>query len=112
MLGLIGGNFALVLERERDVIEPFEQTVPREFVDLKTAAESQIILYSQLFKIDGELVIRDFRSPACDLGSFSLTQGNRKQAIFGAVGGEDIRERGRNDGAEAKIRERPNRMFA
>ena len=57
MAGLVGRNFRLVLQREADIIEAFEQAVAGEFVDLEAGGESAVVLDFALFQVERELVV-------------------------------------------------------
>src|ERR1700732_994904 len=63
-------------------------------------------------KIDGNLVFGQFLRVAGDFGYLFFSEHDGEYAILDTVVGEDVRERRCDDGPEAKILQRPDRMFA
>jgi hypothetical protein len=59
MRGFVLSNFTFVLQRKADVVKALEQTVTREFVNLKTGGETVIVSHRAFLEIDSQLIIRD-----------------------------------------------------
>ena len=53
MLGFVRGDFRLVLQREADIVQAFEQAVAREVVDLESGGQALVVPNGAVFQIDG-----------------------------------------------------------
>src|SRR5579864_554611 len=102
----------LMLKGEADVVESFKEAVARDLVDAKLCGHAFSILDGATLQVDAELVCRNLLGSARDLRNLLLVQDNRQYSVLHAVVRENIGERGRNDGAEAMICQRPDGMFA
>ena len=58
MLALIRADLRLMLQREADVVQTFEQAVAREVVDLESGAQALLVANAAIFEINGELIVR------------------------------------------------------
>ena len=74
MPSFVSRNFGLVLQSEADIVEPFEQTMAGEVVDLELCGKRAFILYPALLEIDSDLIIRAIRGALCDFSDFLLAQ--------------------------------------
>jgi len=104
MRGFVFCNFIFVLQRESDIVQAFEQTVPREIINLKTGRETGIIAHGAFLKIDGQPIIRSCGSAPHDLGGFVFGQDHSEHAILDTVIGKDVCKGRRDHRAEAEIR--------
>jgi len=95
MRGFVGGDLGLVLKREPDVVEPFQQAMTRELVNFKLRRKALRIFHGALFQIDGQLIRRNFGGLARNLIHFVLGQDHCEQAIFTQL----LAKMSANDGA-------------
>ena len=111
MSSFVGRDLRLVLQSESDIVQPFEQAVAGEVVDLEAGGEavSSWTLHCSRSRRAGSWVAR-WRG-----GQFPrllFAQDDRKHAVLYAVVGKDVGKRRRDHGAEAKIFQGPDRVFA
>src|SRR4051812_33615645 len=104
-LGLVAVDGVGLLQRERDLVEAFEQAPARlglEFERHGAAVEAHF----ERLEVDLAITGRHQRA------HLILGQHDRKQADLRAVGEEDVGEAGRDDGPEAVVLQRPRRVLA
>jgi len=109
---LIRGDLRFVLQRKSDIVQPIEQAVAHEFIDREFSAKALIVPHLALLEVNRQLVVFDIAGPPHQFRGIILLQAHREEAVLRAVIGEYVRERGRDNSAEAKIRKRPHRVFA
>src|SRR5712691_1614668 len=109
--GLIRRNFRLMLQRESDVVQPVQQAMADEVVDVELRPESLVVPHLALLEINRELVVINLLRSLHEFRNLSLAQPDRKETILGAVVGENVGERRRDHRPEAEVAERPHRMF-
>src|SRR5256885_10143767 len=112
MPGFVRGNFSLLLQREPNIVETFEQTMTREVVNLEGRCKASVVSNSEDFQINCQPVIRNFSSPARNLLDLLIFQDDSQDAVLKTIIGEDVGERRRNHHAEAVVCECPDSMFA
>ena len=66
----VGGDIALVLQSEANIIQPIEQAMAGKFIDMETCGKPMPIVDFLLFKIDSELISLDFRCSSNNFGDF------------------------------------------
>ena len=82
-----------MLQRKADVVEAFEQAVTGELVHRELCAETLIITYGAVLKVDRELITGNVGSFSRDLSGLVFGQCNGKHAIFRAIIRKDVGER-------------------
>src|SRR5438270_1641606 len=112
MLRLVGGDVRFVLQRQCNVIEPFEQTMPRKLINLKSTGKPMLVVHSLLLEVDGEVIIVLLLRPFHDLRHLFFGQNHCEKAILKTVVGEDIGKRRCDDHVKTKIGQCPHRMLA
>src|SRR5271168_3581027 len=112
MPSFIGGDIGLVLQSKADVVQPFEQAVASELVNLKCGGQSMAIVDFALLEIDCDLIVVNFGCPASYLADFVFTQNHREHAILHTIVGKDVGERRRDQDAKTEILQRPHGMFS
>src|ERR1041385_1769084 len=108
MGGFVSGNFTLVLHRQPNVVQAFEQTMPREIINHESHIHALLVANSARFKIYGQLVILGFARPPSDLRSLLFLQNHCQHAVLHAIVGKDVRERWRNHRPKTIIGQRPH----
>src|SRR5204863_9337595 len=102
-----------VAQREADLVEPVQQAVLAERIDVEVHAERLIGgRYGLLLEVHHQAEAREriaFVEQAID---FALGEDDREKAVLERVDEEDVGVRRRNYAAEAVIDERPGRMLA
>ena len=68
MRGFVLRNVGFMLERQADVVKPFEQAVTGKFVNGKFRCETLVITHSATLEISRDLVIRGRFGTAGELG--------------------------------------------
>ncbi len=112
MARLVRGNLRLVLESKINIIQPFEQAVAEEIVNLEVSRKFLPVGHLLTFEVNGQLIIFKVSGPIKQLPNFFFPEYNREQAVLDAVVGEDV-GKGRCDyRAETEIRQRPHGMLA
>src|SRR5208282_1539875 len=109
---LVGKDPVLVRERQRDIVETLEQALLLERLYLEMRRPSEIVGHGLLFEIDREpvgLVVSGGTKNMLDLAG---RQRDRKETVLQTVVVEDIGEPRRDHRAEARVIERPHRVFA
>jgi len=104
MPGFVSGDFSFVLQREADVIQPFQKAMTGNFVDAELRRKTSAILDRAVFEINGQLIVGSLGRTAGDFATVLLTQNNSQHAILHAVAGKDVGERGCDDRAKSIIR--------
>src|SRR3954470_16303749 len=111
-LRLEGLDRVLVPQRQADVVEAVEQAVLAKRLHVERVFLCLRRDHHLALEVDRQFVARervDLVEQACHL---RLGQHDRQQAVLEAVGEEDVRVAGRDDGAEAVLVERPRRVLA
>src|SRR6202171_41236 len=110
---LKGPDFVVALQRQRDLVETFEQPVAPPRVDLETVPFSRGRGDGLLLQIDANtpcpLRVLDLRRKAVDN---LLVDHDGKDSILEAVGEKDIAEPRADDGTDPHLLQRPHRPFA
>src|SRR5208282_4150382 len=112
MLGFIGRDLRFMLQRQADIVQPVQQTMTREFVHRERRRKSSSVFHSQGFEIDRQPVVFDLLRTTCDFRHLLLVEPHRQQAVLQAVVGKDVGKGRCDHHPEAKIRQRPDRVFA
>jgi hypothetical protein len=74
MLRFIGGDIGVMLQRESNFVQSFQQAVAGELVDLECSRESVRVVNRALLEIDRDLVAGKFCCSASDLTDLVFTQ--------------------------------------
>src|ERR1700733_14938241 len=110
--GLKGADFGVALQRQRDLVEAFEESCTTARVDLEAMHLSRGRSDRLLFQIDADatraLAVLDFHRERID---DLLVDHDRENSVLEAVGEEDIAEARADDGADSHFLERPHRAF-
>src|SRR5438132_5558517 len=110
-LRFIGRDGVGLLKGQANIIEAVEETVAAERIYLEGGGETLIIGHPLRFKIYGHFVTwRRFCAFQEQMDGL-FGQGDRKQPVLKAVVIEDIGKRGRENGLEAIVCQRPRRVF-
>src|SRR5208283_5114321 len=112
MPGFVLFDLRFVLESQPDIIQTVQQAMARESVYHESHRESSSVLHLQRFQVDRELVVFDLFRTAHDLRHLLFVELHRQQAVFQAVVGKNVGKRRCDPQPEAKIRQRPDGMFA
>ncbi len=97
---------------QADVVEPVQQAVFAEGVDVEVCVEAEVVGDGLGFEVDGELVLGVFGAAVeqgCDL---VIGEDGEDEAVLSGVREEDVGEAGCDDGAEAVLMDRPGGVFA
>src|SRR5207249_4684683 len=97
------------------LIQALEQHLPAVRLDGERGGEARTVFHALLLEIDRQAVIAPPSGrlvAARQLGDLPGREPHGQHSVLAAVGVEDIRERGGQDGAEAVFRERPHRVLA
>src|SRR5688572_5792048 len=112
-LRLEGADFVRVAQREADLVEPVQQAVLAERIDLEAhsflAVDGRDRLLLEVHDKSETGKSRAVIEQAIDLG---LGENHGQEAIFERVGEEDIGERRRDHAAKAVVHQRPGRVLA
>jgi len=101
-----------MLQREPDVVQPIQQAMAHEFIDGELRAESLIVGDFAFLEVNRDPIVGDLLRPLHQLRGLILGEAHSEKPILCAVVGKDIREGRRDDRPEAKIGQRPYRVFA
>ena len=100
-------------QREADVVEPFEQAILAEGIDLEFRREVCVVSHCLLFKDDTcSCVRRIFLRAFQQRVDLFFRETNEHDAVLASIRKEDVCERRCDDAAETVVRERPRRMLA
>src|SRR5262245_3687583 len=112
-LRLERADLVRVAQREPDLVEPVEQAVLAEWVDVETEALRAIDGRDRLLlQINHQSKTGKRRSVVEELVDLGLRQGDRQEAVLQRVVLEDLPERRCDYGAEAVVAQRPRRVLA
>src|SRR5579871_5720591 len=111
MPSFVGGDVSLVLQSETDIVEPIQQAVAHEVVDLEAARETLIVVDLALLQVDGQLIAFAVGA-AHEFGHFVFGQRDIEESVLCAVVGEDVGERWGDDGAESIVGKCPHGVLA
>src|SRR5262245_24205660 len=112
-LRLERADLVRVAQREPDLVEPVEQAVLAELVDVETEALRAIDGRDRLLlQINHQSKTGKRRSVVEELVDLGLRQGDRQEAVLQRVVLEDLPERRCDYGAEAVVAQRPRRVLA
>src|ERR1700756_509180 len=112
MARFVVGDVGLVLEGQPDVVQPFQQTMAGEGIDLEGGGQPLFTLNSLLLEINRELVPVLLLRPFHNLAHFFFRQYHSEKTILQAVIGKNIGKRGRDHRSETEIGQRPYRVLA
>src|SRR5581483_304632 len=101
-----------LLEGEADILEPVQQAMLAESVDLELHAAAIGAGDLLLLEVDREDRVGAARSVVHQLVENVLGDLDRQNAVLEAVVVEDVGEAGGDDAADAEIQERPGRVLA
>ena len=109
---LEGGDGVLLLEGEADVVEPVQQAVLAEGIDLEGDRAAVGAGDHLALEIDGQHRVRAARGVVEQLVDLLLRQGDRQDAVLEAVVEEDVGEEGATMQRMPKSSDRPGRVLA
>src|SRR5207244_8566450 len=96
-----------------DLIAAGEQHLPPVGLHGERGAESEAVVHALLLEVDGELILAACGLMAAEqLGDLLGQEAHGHEPVLTAVREEDVRERRREDRAEAVLAEGPDRVFA
>src|SRR5207247_4574174 len=99
--------------RASDLIRSREQHLPAVRLHGERGAEPEAVVHALLFQVDGELILAACGLMATEqLGDLLGQEAHGHEPVLTAVREEDVRERRREDRAEAVLAEGPDRVFA
>src|SRR5438105_4784517 len=102
-----------VAQREADLVEPVQQAVLAERIDVEVHAERLIgRRYGLLLEVDHQAEARECIALVEQAIDLALGEDDRQKAVLERVDEEDVGGRRRNYTAKAVIDERPGRMLA
>src|SRR5579875_3697802 len=90
-------------QSQPDVVEPFEQAVLAEGIDLERSAEAAAVGHLLLLERDGEPIAGNRLRILEQLFNVALAQPHQHDAVLAGVREEDIGEARRNDHAESVV---------
>src|SRR5467141_1866000 len=105
MAPLVRRDARLFEQRAPDFVETAQQQLVAIGVGSESSGEVTVVRHAQLGEIHDELVIAARGIPHQDV-DLSRRQPHRQEAVAVAIRGEDVGERGRDDGAESVLRQR------
>lgn len=89
---LVIRNLRFVLQGQPNIIQPVEQAMAHEFIDLKLGTKPLIVAHFTLLQINSELVIVDLARSPHQLSNLAFAQAHRKKTVLRAVVGKDVGE--------------------
>src|SRR5690606_12865130 len=107
-----GADRGILVQRQPDVVEPVQQAIALEVVDVEldhTAVGTADFLG---FEVDGQRRVRAARGVVHELVEILRADRYRENAVLEAVIVEDVGEAGGDHAAYAEIEQRPGRVFA
>src|SRR6266480_546386 len=100
-------------QRASDLIRSREQHLATVRLHGERGAEPEAVVHALLFQVDGELILTACGLMAAEqLGDLLGQEAHGHEPVLTAVREEDVRERRREDRAEAVLAEGPDRVFA
>src|SRR5437870_8498835 len=100
-------------QRASDLIRSREQHLPAVGLHGERGAEPEAVVHALLFEIDGELILAACGLMAAEqLGDLLRQESHGDEPVLTAVREEDVRERRREDRAEAVLAEGPDSVLA
>src|SRR5262249_1458728 len=110
---LEGADLVRVAQREADLVEPVQQAVLAERVDVEAEAFRAIGGRDRLLsQINRQFEAGKRRGIVEKLVDLGLGQGDRQEAVLERIVLEDLAERGGDHGAETVVAQRPGRVLA
>ena len=92
MSSFVGRYLCIMLQSESDIIQPAQQAVAGEVVNLKGGREAVLVVHATLLEINLDVIVRLFMSAANKLCHFFVIQDDGEHAVFHAVVGKDVRK--------------------
>src|SRR5207244_1276789 len=106
-------NPGFLAQRASDLIRSREQHLPAVGLHGERGAEPEAVVHALLFEIDGELILAACGLMAAEqLGDLLRQESHGDEPVLTAVREEDVRERRREDRAEAVLAEGPDSVLA
>lgn len=102
----------LVPEGQPHVVEPFEEALTPELVNLEGSREALPVPHLTAFEVNCEAVAFDLARSPDEFRDFVVRERDGQHAVLGAVVLEDVGEGWGDDRAEAVVEQRPGRVFA